>query len=503
MKAWLRLYHIAQVTRQHGLWHDVAPSTPWRWRWLRWIPSDPRLSAQPQAVRIRLCLETLGPIFIKFGQMLSTRPDILSPELATELTKLQDQVPPFAWSQVEQRLQQAFAQPLQQVFSSFDTEPIASASVAQVHFAVLPSGEEVAVKILRPHIEQRIEQDLRLLEALARIVQRIPPDGPRLRPVEVVAEFRRHLTHELDLRREAANASQLRRNFEHSTMLKVPKIHWDYCSTHVMVMERMHGIPINQMATLDAMNIDRPTLARYGVEIFFTQVFRHSFFHADMHPGNILVAPEGQYIALDFGIMGTLTDTDKHYLAVNFLAFFHRDYRKVAEVHLESGWVPADTPVQELEMAVRTVCEPIFSKPLAEISLGKVLMQLFHISREYHVPVQPQLVLLQKTLLNIEGLGRELDPNLDLWETALPFLERWMKEQLGPRATIKRWLQEAPYWLHKVPAWPRKLEQALQHNPTETVLLPAYRRLLRELRWQSWAILAIAIVLMVLVLKLQ
>ena len=420
-----------------------------------------RSLAEPRAVRLRRALEALGPIFVKFGQVLSTRRDLLPADISEELAKLQDRVPPFPAVEVMAILHGVYGRPAAQVFQEFSAEPVASASVAQVHLARLPDGTEVAVKVLRPGITSVIKKDLALLHAGATLIEWLWADGRRLRPHEVVDEFAKHLEVELDLLREASNASQLRRNFEDSPLLLVPRIYWDYCSSGVMVMQRMHGTPVSHVDALRAQGIDIPRLARAGVEIFFTQVFRDGFFHADMHPGNILVAPGGEYVALDFGIMGTLTDIDKNYLAQNFLAFFRRDYRRVALVHIESGWAPKDTRVDEFESAIRAVCEPIFARPLREISFGRVLLRLFQTSRRFNIQVQPQLVLLQKTLLNIEGLGRDLDPDLDLWETAKPFLERWMAEQVGWRGFVERVRQEAPYWSAIFPQLPRLVHQAL------------------------------------------
>ena len=415
----------------------------------------------PRAVRLRRALETLGPIFVKFGQVLSTRRDLLPPDIADELARLQDRVPPFFADQVIATLTRVYGRPVEDVFREFDRAPVASASVAQVHIAQLPDGTEVAVKVLRPGIARVIAGDLALLHAGATLVEWLWSDGRRLRPHEVVNEFAKHLEVELDLLREASNASQLRRNFEGSPLLLVPRVHWDYCSSEVMVMERMRGTPVSHVEALRSQGVDIPRLARAGVEIFFTQVFRDGFFHADMHPGNILVTPQGQYVALDFGIMGTLTEIDKNYLAQNFLAFFRRDYRRVAEAHIESGWAPRETRVDDFEAAIRAVCEPIFAKPLKEISFGRVLLRLFQASRRFNIQIQPQLVLLQKTLLNIEGLGRELDPDLDLWATAKPYLERWMSEQVGWRGLLERLRQEAPYWGTILPQLPRLLHQAL------------------------------------------
>jgi ubiquinone biosynthesis protein len=352
-----------------------------------------------------------------------------------------------------------------EVFEQFEPLPVASASIAQVHFAVLPGGRECAVKILRPNMQQAIEKDVALLDSAAGLVEALWVDGRRLKPREVVAEFAKHLSDELDLMREASNASQLRRNFAGSPLLMIPEIYWDYCSSAVMVMQRISGIPISQVERLRAAGVDIPRLARAGVEIFFTQVFRDAFFHADMHPGNIFVAtdidPRGQYVAVDFGIMGTLTDVDKNYLAQNFLAFFKRDYKRVAQAHVEAGWVPADTRVDEFENAIRAVCEPVFDRPLKDISFGRVLLRLFQTSRRFNVQIQPQLVLLQKTLLNIEGLGRQLDPELDLWKTAKPFLERWMNEQLGWRGFVRGLANEVPRWANLLPQLPRLAHSAL------------------------------------------
>jgi ubiquinone biosynthesis protein len=415
----------------------------------------------PRAVRLRQALEALGPIFVKFGQILSTRRDLLAPDIADELAKLQDQVPPFPAEEALAVIHRVYGRPADQVFAAFEREAVASASVAQVHVGRLLNGSEIAVKILRPGISAIINEDLALLEAGASLVEWLWADGKRLRPHEVVAEFAKHLEVELDLLREASNASQLRRNFADSPLLIVPEIHWDYCTSEVMVMERMHGTPISRVGELRAQGIDIARLSRAGVEIFFTQVFRDGFFHADMHPGNILVAADGRYIALDFGIMGTLTEVDKNYLAQNFLGFFRRDYRRVAEAHIESGWAPKDTRIDDFEAAIRAVCEPVFAKPLKEISFGRLLLRLFQTSRRFNIQIQPQLVLLEKTLLNIEGLGRELDPDLDLWETAKPFLERWMAEQVGWRGFVERIKQEAPYWSAILPQMPRLLHQAL------------------------------------------
>ena len=435
-----------------------------RFRLYRFMPRFARSPDETRAVRLREALETLGPIFVKFGQVLSTRRDLLPADLADELAKLQDRVPPFQSDLAVAEVEKSLGMRLDQAFDSFERKPIASASVAQVHLAVLKDGTEVAVKVLRPGVERAIAKDVLLLETAAGLVERLWADGRRLRPREVVAEFARHLDDELDLVREAANASLLRRNFADSPLLAVPAIHWDFCSRRVMVMERMHGTPISQVEILRRKNLDIPALARAGVEIFFTQVFRDGYFHADMHPGNILVADDGKYIALDFGIMGTLSEVDKSYLAQNFLAFFNRDYRRVAQAHLDAGWVPAGTRLDDFEAAIRAVCEPIFARPLKEIYFGKLLLRLFQTSRRFNVEIQPQLVMLQKTLLNIEGLGRELDPDLDLWQTAKPFLERWMSEQIGWRGLLRTVRREAPYWSQTLPAIPRLLHRLLEED---------------------------------------
>ncbi len=439
---------------------------------------------EPRGVRLRRALEKLGPIFVKFGQMLSTRRDLIPLDIADELVKLQDQVPPFPAEQVLEIVFQSYGKAAHEIFAEFNPVPVASASVAQVHFATLMDGTPVAVKILRPGIGAVIEKDLALLDSAAWLLEKLWSDGKRLKPREVVAEFAKHIHNELDLMLEAANCSQLRRNFSDGRLLLVPEVHWDWCREQVMVMERMEGTPISQVARLRELGVDIPKLARDGVEIFFTQVFRDGFFHADMHPGNILVADNGRYIALDFGIMGTLSDTDKQYLARNFLAFFQRDYREVARAHIESGWVPKDTPLDAFENAIRAVCEPVFDKPLKDISFGRTLLRLFQTSRRFGVEIQPQLVMLQKTLLNIEGLGRELDPELDLWKTAKPYLERWMSEQLGWRSLLENLRSEAPQWGRILPQLPRLLGTYLQRDDA-TQLAGELRRLTHEQRRQT------------------
>ena len=422
--------------------------------------------SEPRAVRLRRALEKLGPIFVKFGQVLSTRRDLLPADIADQLAGLQDRVPPFSSELVMATLERAYGRPASEVFREFDREAVASASVAQVHLAVLHDGHDAAVKVLRPGIKPVIERDIALLRTAAGMVETLFAEGRRLKPREVVAEFEKTIHDELDLIREASNASQLRRNFLGSPLLIVPEVYWDYCHPEVMVMERMQGLPISQVAAIRRQGTDIPTLARHGVEIFFTQVFRDGFFHADMHPGNIMVAPDGRYIALDFGIMGSLNDADKSYLAQNFIAFFRRDYKRVAEAHVEAGWVPKGTRIDEFESAIRAVCEPIFDRSLKDISFGKVLLRLFQTSRRFNMEVQPQLVLLQKTLLNVEGLGRDLDPDLDLWKTAKPFLETWMAEQVGWQGFLKRLRNEAPYWARVLPELPRQLHRVVTENQT-------------------------------------
>ncbi len=430
-----------------------------------------RLDA-PRGQRLRLALENLGPIFVKFGQVLSTRRDLLPADIADELERLQDRVPPFDSGVAIATIERAFKRPLASIFESFEREPVASASIAQVHFATVKDRHgnlrQVAVKVLRPGMLPVIEKDLALMRMMAGWVESLSADGKRLKPREVVWEFDKYLHDELDLVREAANAAQLRRNMAGLDLVLIPEMLWDFCHPEVMVMERMDGVPISQIDRLVDAGVDLRQLARDGVTIFFTQVFRDGFFHADMHPGNIQVslapATFGRYISLDFGIVGTLTEHDKEYLAQNFTAFFRRDYKRVAELHIESGWVPPATRVDELEAAVRTVCEPYFDRPLKEISLGMVLMRLFQTSRRFQVEIQPQLVLLQKTLLNIEGLGRQLDPELDLWNTAKPFLEKWMLEQVGPQKMIEELKDQAPRYAKMLPELPRLLHDYLQHR---------------------------------------
>jgi ubiquinone biosynthesis protein len=398
--------------------------------------------------RLRLALQELGPIFVKFGQAVSTRRDLLPQDIADELAKLQDRVPPFDGAVARGIVEAAYGKPVTEVFSEFEQQPLAAASIAQVHVARLRTGQEVVVKVLRPGMREEIQRDLEVLYALADLAQRYWPDARRLRPIEIVGEYEKTILDELDLMREAANAAQIRRNFAGSPLLYAPEVYFDLCHVNVMVMERIHGVPISDMATLREAGTDIPKLAKNGVEIFFTQVFRHNFFHADMHPGNIFVLIDDpanpRYAAIDFGIVGTLDPRDQHYLAENFLAVFDRDYRRVAVLHVESGWVPANTRVDEMESAIRTVCEPIFDKPIKDISFGTLLLRLFEISRRFNMEVQPQLILLQKTLFNIEGLGRDLYPDLDIWNTASPILRDWMRERVGLRSVFRSLRKQWP-----------------------------------------------------------
>ena len=418
-------------------------------------------------MRVRRALEDLGPIFVKFGQILSTRRDLLPDDLAVELAKLQDRVPPFPGEQARALIEKAWGRPVGVVLDAFDPVPLASASIAQVHTGRLKDGTQVVVKVLRPGIQRTIRQDLGLLFTVARLAERYWKDGRRLRPVEVVAEYEKTIYDELDLQREAANASQLRRNWLGSEMIYIPEIYWEWTRSGVMVMERIYGTPVSEVDRLKAQGVSLRKLGERGVEIFFTQVFRDNFFHADMHPGNVFVEPSGRYIAIDFGIVGTLNSEDQRYLAENLLAFFQRDYRRVAELHVESGWVPVGTRVDEFESAIRTVCEPIFQKPLAEISFGHFLLRLFQTARRFNMEVQPQLVLLQKTLLNIEGLGRQLYPELDLWTTAKPFMERWMRERVGLLGLLERTRRNLVAVADQIPELPlvaNRLLSELEHQ---------------------------------------
>jgi ubiquinone biosynthesis protein len=466
----LRIMHIKRVLLKHGIDEIFADSPSFRLLLrLRRIPGfgvRRNVRELPVSVRLRDALIELGPIFVKFGQALSTRRDLLPAEISAELAKLQDRVPPFPAAETHRQLAAAYRRPLDALFSRFDDEPLAAASIAQVHTAALPDGREVIVKVLRPGVRAQIRRDVEVLHALAALVDRFWAGAKRLRAREVVREFDTTLMDELDLMREAANASQLRRNFQDSPLLYVPDVHWDWCRPTVLVMERIHGINIGETARLRAAEIDMHRLAASGVEIFFTQVFRHNFFHADMHPGNIFVNPDNpaqpQYIAVDFGIVGSLSPRDQQYLAESFVAFFNRDYRRVARLHVESGWVSPGTRIDEMESAFRTVCEPIFNRPLKDISFGQFLVRLFTVARRFDMNVQPQLILLQKTLLNIEGLGRDLYPDLDLWETAQPILEDWMRERISGRAIIERLREQLPDVSETIQEFPQVIHAILQ-----------------------------------------
>jgi ubiquinone biosynthesis protein len=485
VKSLRRLLHIQWVLLYHGL-DDLLLAVP--------LPVPLRLAASltpgywlrdvrgPRAARMRRALEDLGPIFVKFGQALSTRRDLLPDDIAEELVKLQDQVPPFPGSEAQRTIEQALGQPVSELFAEFEEIPLASASVAQVHAARLHTGEAVVAKVLRPGIDRRIRSDLDLLERIAVTAERFWPESRRFRPVDVVAEFRKTILDELDLVREAANATEIRRRFEGSEILYIPRVQWDYTRQKVMVMERISGIPVGDIAQLRAANVDFKLLAERGVEIFFTQVFRDNFFHADMHPGNIFVAPGAKYIAVDFGIVGSLSRADQHYVAEALLAFFNRNYRRVAEMHVESGWVPASTRIEEFESSIRTVCEPIFEKPLSEISYGALLLRLFQVARRFDMEVQPQLVLLQKTLLNIEGLGRQLYPELDLWKTAKPFLENWFRQQIGPKAAYEKIRLQLPDWAQQWPEFPGLVHRAMRDAVDGKLEITLRSRELDELR---------------------
>lgn len=476
LKQLLRLLHINTILARNGLdqvvvsirlfapFRFIVYLNPWTW----W-----RKEKLTRGQALRKSLEELGPIFIKFGQALSTRPDILPPDIALELCKLQDKVPPFASEKALAIIEKAFGNSAFEIFAEFDPQPLASASMAQVHTAKLKSGEEVVVKILRPNMRKIIEQDLSIMHTIAALADRYWPESKRLKPKEIVSEFEHNLFDELDLQREAANAGQLRRNFHNSPLLYIPEVFWDYTKKNIMVMERIHGIPISDIASLREHGVDIKKLAERGVEIFFTQVFRDCFFHADMHPGNIFVSPlnpsNPQYICIDFGIVGTLNDNDKRYLAENLYAFFNRDYRRVAELHVESGWVARDTRIEEFESAIRTVCEPVFEKPLKDISFAQLVLRLFQVARRFQMEVQPQLVLLQKTLLAIEGLGRQLYPELDLWATAKPFLEKWLREQIGPKAFLRQLKENLPFISEQLPHMPRLINEVLELSKEQKI----------------------------------
>ena len=500
LKTLFRLVNIHWVFIRHGL-DELVLQTPFM-RPIRYSAifspyARFKNDVDSRGVRIRKTLEDLGAIYVKFGQALSTRKDLLPDDIADELVKLQDRVPPFDSNLAIKIVEKALGMSINEAFAEFDAEPLASASVAQVHTAKLHTGEEVVVKVLRPNIAPQIASDMALLYELARIAEYFWVDAKRLRATEVVTEFEKTTLDELDLMREGANAGKLRRNFEDSDILYVPEIHWELTRKNVLVMERIHGIPVGEIEQLKAAGADFKSLAERGVEIFFTQVFRDNFFHADMHPGNIFVELPDKYIAVDFGIVGTLSSSDQRYLAENFLAFFNRDYRRVAEMHVESGWVSSSVRIEEFEAAIRSVCEPIFEKPLKEISFGQLLLRLFQTARRFDMHVQPQLVLLQKTLLNIEGLGRQLYPDLDLWQTAKPFLERWFQERLSPKAKIKKLIKQLPDFADQFPEIPSLLYKALDNaaNAERRATIQQHEfALLREQmskqqRSQLWSIL--------------
>ncbi len=483
----LRIVRIQRVLVKYGL--DEVISATHLLRPLRYffvLTPRRRDSSAPLGERIRLALEELGPIFVKFGQAISTRRDLLPPDIAVELAKLQDRVPPFPSDQAVAILEAAYGRSVDEVFERFDREPMAAASIAQVHSASIPGGKEVVVKLLRPGVEGQIEGDLDVLRTVARLAARYWEHGARLRPTEVVAEYERTVIDELDLMREGANAEQLRRNFAGSDKLYVPRTYWDFCRPEALVQERIYGIPISDMDALREAGTNIQYLAENGVEIFFTQVFRHNFFHADMHPGNIFVIvtdPERpKYAAVDFGIVGTLSPEDKEYLAENFIAFFERDYHRIAKLHLDSGWVPEGSRIDELESAVRTVCEPIFNKPLVEISFAQVLMRLFRVAQRFDVEIQPQLILLHKTLFNIEGLGRELYPELDLWKTAQPVLKTWMDEQVGPRALASDLRENLPQVRQAFRQLPAAIRQLSEQASTGHIRLDMQSAEMQEIR---------------------
>jgi ubiquinone biosynthesis protein len=496
IKQFFRLLYIQYVLAKNGLERlivDIHLFAPFRfiiffnpWNWFR-------KSASTRAVALRQSLEQLGPLFVKFGQALATRPDILPQDIAEELSKLHDSVPPFSSEQALAIIEATYGQSAFEVFAAFDPVPLASASIAQVHTATLKTGQSVVVKIVRPGMRSVIESDIGLLKILAKLAERYWKESSRFKPYEIVVEFERTLLDELNLTREASNGSQLRRNFADSSLLYIPEIYWDYVKPNVLVMERIHGIPVSNIAQLKAQGVNIKKLAENGVEIFFRQVFRDCFFHADMHPGNIFVSPihldNPQYMCVDFGIVGSINEMDQRYLAENLLAFFNRDYRRVAQLHIESGWVAPDSSVVEFESSIRMVCEPIFEKPIKEISFAHVVMHLFQVARQYHMEVQPQLVLLQKTLLAIEGLGRQLDPELDLWSTAKPFLEKWIREQIGPQALLKNLRANIPFFVEQLPHMPRLVydvfaQMKIQQNVNIALSQSANERVLSKRK--SW-----------------
>ncbi|MCB1559929.1 MAG: ubiquinone biosynthesis regulatory protein kinase UbiB [Xanthomonadales bacterium] len=478
MRLPLRILGILRVLLRYRL-DALLDDTPLA-RWLSILkPFVPRarrdIAELSRGARLKLALQDLGPIFVKFGQILSTRRDLLPPDIADELSFLQDQVAPFPGEEAKALIEAELEQPVSKAYARFDMQPLASASIAQVHAAELPDGRDVVVKVLRPRVHERIKDDLSLLRALAKLAEKVGPDPTLTRPAEIVAEIERSLTHELDLQREGANASLLRRNFLGSDDLYVPEVFWSHSTEKVLTMERVRGISSDDIEAIDAAGIDRKKLAAKGVQVFYQQVFRDNFFHADAHPGNIWVdatRPENpRFIALDFGIMGSLPDVDRYYLAENFTAMFEQNYRRIAELHIEAGWMPATLRLDELEAAVRTVCEPYFTRPLSQIALGEVLLKLFKVSRQFQLTIQPQLILLQKTLLNIEGLGRLLDPDIDIWATAKPVLADILRQKRSPQAVAKMIRERMPSWLAAAPDMPQLLHDYLKQATTGTAHL--------------------------------
>lgn len=490
LRVWSRLLRIQRVLVRHGL-DEIILAThlfrPLRFAFYlspaTWFHRD---KGGSPAERLRLALEELGPIFMKFGQMLSTRRDLLPRDIADELEKLQDRVPPFPGARARGIVEAAYGRPLDEVLASFDETPLAAATIAQVHTAKLTDGREVVVKIVRPGIRDQIELDIEVMYALAQLARRYWAEAHRLRPVELVREYEKTILDELDLMREAANAAQLRRNFADSRLLYVPEVHWELCRKNVMVMERLHGVLINDIPELQRRGANIKRLAENGVEIFFTQAFRHNFFHADMHPGNIFVLlddpQQPRYAAVDFGIVGTLDPRDQHYLAENFVAFFDRDYRRIAKLHIDAGWIPAHVRIDELESAVRTVCEPIANKPLKEISFGQVLISLFEAAQRFDAQMQPQLMLIQKTLLQIEGVGRQLYPDLDLWETAQPLLRQWMQERYSVRGMLKQAREQLPGFIDSLRATPPLIQSAIQRATDGNLAIPLVSKDIEALR---------------------
>ena len=502
-----RLWHIRRVIRKYALvdlLRQLSLSSKARFALMVLFGASKKTSSeQSRGERIRHALEELGPVFVKLGQALSTRPDLLPLDVSLELAKLQDQVPPFPSEQALAIIRQHFGEDFEQIFAHVEQQPMASASVSQVHAATLQTGlaiegkngkasEQVIVKVLRPGIQQVIERDLSLMYLLAGLLQKHWARGAQFKPLEVIKEYDHTIHDELDLRQEAANCTQMGDNFIDSDIIYVPKVYWQYTHTELMVMERIYGTSIREIDTLKTRGYNLQQLAEDGVQVFFKQAFEDNYFHADMHPGNIFVSDQGKWIAIDFGIMGTLSERDKHYLAAILIGFFNRDYGSVARVHLQAGWIDKNTRIGEFESAIRLVCEPIFAKPLSEISFGTVLMQLFQTVRRFEMPVQPQLVLLYKTLLNIEGLGRQLYPELNLWDTAKPYLETWMKQQLAPQTLYAEFKRDWPQWKMLLPELPNLLRAQIQTTPPP----PAEKK--RQPRLSIWLIISSAALLSII-----